>query len=143
MEKTYLPQSGITQYPLIGPHPLRHRPTHHHRRRGPHDPPGRILRARVPHELRAQNCALPLRMAIDGARHVFPERLDVRFDGGRCIVEAGVGAEGVQARMVLGGGDGDEEGGGVQETGLLDYVHTGVCGRAVDEELCGLRGGGC
>ena len=132
---TYLPQSRIAQNPLIRPHTLRYRPLDHPRWQGPHDSPFQSLPAGITHELRAGNRALALGMAINRPRHILPQSLDVLFDGGRCIVETRVGAQGLQAGMVLGGGYGDDVDGGVEEVCLLDGVHACVCGGAVDQEL--------
>ena len=74
-------------------------------------------------------------MAINRPRHILPESLDVLVDGGGLVVEAYVGAQGLQARMVLGGGYGDNVGGGVEQVRLLDGVHACVRGGTVDEEL--------
>ena len=74
-------------------------------------------------------------MAINRPCHILPESLDVLLDGGGLVVEAYVGAQGLQARMVLGGGYGNNVGGGVEQVRLLDGVHACVRGGTVDEEL--------
>ena len=75
-------------------------------------------------------------MAIDRPRHILSQGRDVLFDGRRLVVETSVGAQGLQAGMVLRRGDGDDVGEGVEEVGLLDSVHACVRGGAVNEELC-------
>lgn len=75
-------------------------------------------------------------MAVNCPGHILSQSFDVLLDGGRLVVEACVGAQGLQAGMVLAGGYGDDVDGGVEEVRLLDGVHACVCGGAVDEELC-------
>ena len=75
------------------------------------------------------------RMAVHGAADISPESLDVSGDGRRPVVEDFVCAEALKISMVLRGGEGDDEGGGVVDTGLLDGVDAHICGGGVDEEL--------
>ena len=74
-------------------------------------------------------------MAINRLCYVLPKSFDVLFDGSRLVIETRVGAQGLQAGVMLSGGDRDNIDGGVKDVRLLDNVHACVCGGAVDEEL--------
>ena len=74
-------------------------------------------------------------MAINRPRHIPAKSLDVLLDGRGLVIGAYVGAQGLQARMMLGGGYGDNVGGGVEQVRLLDGVHACIRGGTIDEEL--------
>lgn len=74
-------------------------------------------------------------MAIYRPRHILPQSLDVPLDVRRLVVETCVGAQGLQAGVVLSGSYGDDVGGWIEEVCLLDGMHACVCGGAIYEEL--------
>jgi len=74
-------------------------------------------------------------VTVHGAADIGSEGLDIFCEGEGSVVEDFVCAEGLKVGMVLEGGEGDGEGGGVVQTGFLDGVDAHVCGGGVGEEL--------
>lgn len=74
-------------------------------------------------------------MAVNRPRHTLPKGFDVFLDGGGLVVEAHVSAQGLQARVVLAGGYGNDVDGGVDDARFLDGMHACICSGTIDEKL--------